>query len=195
MSSVWRTMLAGLALAAGAVAVADADDAVAVVNGQALSRADFGRVLVQALGPSALDTLVDWKLLEQEARRRGVTASAAELAERKELEIALRVRAVAQNCRMSLGEYLRSTGRSADDLRREVAAGVSDNVIRVLLLAEKLLAGQMDLSDAALRAYHERTRGPGFIAAHIVVAGRQRAEELLELLRGEPALWERAVLA
>jgi len=195
MSSVWRTMLAGLALAAGAVAVADADDVVAVVNGQALSRADFGRVLVQALGPSALDTLVDWKLLEQEARRRGVTASAAELAERKELEIALRVRAVAQNCRMGLAEYLRSTGRSADDLRREVAAGVSDNVIRVLLLAEKLLAGEMDLSDAALRAYHERTRGPSFTAAHIVVAGRRRAEELLELLRGEPALWERAVLA
>ena len=48
---------------------------VAVVNGQELSRPEFGRALVRTLGMSAMETFVDWALVAQEAGRRGLAVT------------------------------------------------------------------------------------------------------------------------
>jgi hypothetical protein len=185
---------AGDALASGNGA---ASGPVAVVNGESISRADFGAYLVRSLGRSARDTFVDWMLVEQEARRLGVTITDAELADRKGLEVELRLRAVLRNARMSLEEYQKvpnSPGRDMAKLRLSIAGAISDNALRTLFLAEKIIAPQLDLSEAALRDYYERTRGGQFTAAHIVVGSQRTAEDLLDLLRERPAAWSEAVL-
>jgi hypothetical protein len=213
MSSATKTIpacallaLAGLAIvtagihaatASGSTPSGAAGEIVAVVNGEPILRADFSRSLVRTLGPAAVETFVDWMLVEQEARRRGVSVTDAELAARKELEVALRMRALAENVRVGPDEYrLTLEGRGTDmaSVRAAVEAGVSDNALRVVLLAEKMLAPRLDLSEKALHAYYERTRGQRCMAAHVVLRGKRQAQELLNALEQRPALWSRAVL-
>jgi len=188
---------AAAATALGSGVSAPAGDAVAVVNGEPVSRADFGAYLVRSLGRSAMDTFVDWMLVEQEARRLGLTATDADLAERKRLEVELRLRAVLRNARMSLDEFQKvpdSPGRDMTKLRLTIAEAISDSALRTLLLAEKVVAPQLDLSESALRTYYERTRGRQFTAAHILVRSQRVAEDLLGLLRERPSAWSEAVL-
>ncbi len=197
MMSILQTVLALLALAPSAAAAPAGPDAVAVVNGEPILRADFGAYLLRSLGRSSMETFVDWALIEQEARRAGVGVTDAELVQRKELEVELRLRAVLRNARMSLDEYQHapdSPGRDMAALRRRIADGVSDNALRTLFLAEKIIAPRLDLSDAALRDYYERTRGRQFTAAHILVRNRATASDLLEVLKEKPPAWPDAVL-
>jgi len=197
MLSRCKIVMAAVLVCVGGLTYAGQDDVVAVVNGEAISRAEFGRSLVGSLGGSALETFVDRALVEQEAARLGVSVSDAELAARRELEVALRLRAAQQKARMGADEYrlaLEGAGKDLARVRQELAEGISESGLRALLLGEKMLAPHLDLREEALRAYYERTRGPCYAAAHIVVRSRSRAEELLELLQDDPRLWERAVL-
>jgi hypothetical protein len=186
-------LLAGLALA-GSVA---ADDVVAVVNGEPVGRREFGLALVRSLGRSAMETVVDWALVEQEAARQGIAATPEELAARRALEVELRVRAVPDNARMTPQEFARAAeahGWDAAELRRRAETGISEDALRVHLLAEKMLFPSLDLSEDALRAYYERTRGRRLAAAHVVVRSRRHAEALLEQLEQDLTLWPRNVL-
>jgi parvulin-like peptidyl-prolyl isomerase len=188
---------AGVLLALGAAVQPAAADVIAVVNGEPISRADFGLALVQSLGRSVMNTFVDRALVEQEARRLGIGVTDAELAERRELEVDLRLRAVPTRARMGPHEFRTlATLRGWDmaEFRRQIERGISDGSLRVLLLAEKMLVPRLDLSDEALRTYYERTRGRRCVAAHIVVGGRRAADRLLATLRDKPELWTQVVL-
>ena len=190
-------MLFGLLALALAPARAGAAEVVAIVNGEPLLRSEFGQALLGTLGPSAMETLVDWTLVAQQARRRGITASDDELAARRRLEVDLRLRAVMARARLGPGEFratLEAGGWSLEDLRQELDATISANALRVRLLAEKLLEPTMDLSEGALRAHYERTRGERRLAAHIVVRTRAEADRLLDRLRRSPDGWADAVL-
>ncbi len=169
---------------------------VAIVNGQEMSREEFGRDLVHSLGRSALESYVDRVLIEQEAERRGIDATEAELAERRELELDLRMRALYRDARMGAEEFRSAAtgfGWDMEDLTRELEQSVSEGAVRSKLLAEKLLASELDLSEQALRDYYARTRGPRFSVAHIQLPQRQPAEDLLRLLGERPDLWAEAV--
>jgi len=170
---------------------------VAVVNGQEISREEFGLTLVDALGRAAMESMVDRMLIEQEARRQGIAVTDEELAARRQLELELGMRAVRERVRMGPEEFRLASeqyGWDADAIRDELAEGISESPLRVQILAEKLLAPQMELSEDALRAYYERSRGRRYSAAHIVVAQRSQAEGLLATLQGNPDLWAEAVL-
>jgi len=183
-------------LVAGALAPGPTDP-VAVVNGEPISRAEFGNALLLWLGRSAIESFIDWTLVEQEAARRGVAVTPAELAARKALEVDLRMRAMAQKARMGPEEFRAAAGRYGWDLaaiRREVESGLSDRALRAQLLVERMLEPQMDLSERALRAYWRRTRGRRYAAAHILVRTRAQAERLVAALREDPTLWPEAVL-
>ncbi len=192
----------GIAIVFAALALASPAGAgdgavVAVVNGQAISREEFGRSLVNSLGPSALGSVMDRMLVQQEARRQGITVTEQELAARKELELELSMRTLLERVRMGPDEFReasRQYGWDADAIRKELSESISETPLRIQLLAERLLEPQMDLSEDALRAYYERTRGRRYAAAHIVVAQRSQAEGLLSALRGNPEMWTEAVL-
>jgi hypothetical protein len=190
-------LFAVLALALVPCVGAAEDGPVAVVNGEAVGRDEFGRALVESLGRSAAQAFVDLALLEQEARRRGIAVTDGELAARRELELELRLQALPRAVRMGPEEFRLATERGGLDMaerRRALEEGISEGALRGRLLAERLLAPGLDLSDEALRSYYERTRGPQYAAAHIEVAGRRLAEDLLGLLEADLRLWQRAVL-
>jgi len=195
MLSRARLLLIGL-LALAPLPAARADT-VAVVNGQELSRAEFGRALVSTLGVSAMETFVDWALVAQEAGRRGLAVTEDELAARYELEAELRLRAVVDNARMGPDEFrqaARRQGWDLTDLRRQMEATISPNALRARLLAEKMLEPELRLDEAALRAHYERTRGERRLAAHILVRTRAQADQLRRSLEADPGAWSEAAL-
>lgn len=170
---------------------------VASVNGEDITRSEFGLALVRSLGRAALDSYVDRELIEQEARRRGISVSAEEVRERMELEVRMRTRAVARNSRMGPKEFqqtARNYGWDMEQVRREIEEGISETRVRYQLLTEKILEPSIDLSERALRDYFTRTRGRRYAAAHVAVSERQRAEELLRRLKEDLSLWDAAVV-
>jgi parvulin-like peptidyl-prolyl isomerase len=191
-------LLAALAAAPSPAARAAQADPVAVVNGQAIARADFARSLLSSLGSSAMEAYVERVLIAQEARRQGVTVTDQELQARRELEVSLRMQAAQQGARLGPEEFrIAAAGRgmSLEQVREEMAQSISMDALRSKLLAEKLLEPYVDLSDKALRAYYERTRGRRFAAAHIAVADERQARRLMEVLRDRLDLWPDAVTA
>jgi parvulin-like peptidyl-prolyl isomerase len=194
MPSVRKTMLC-LILAAAACGTVAARP-VAVVNGEEISRDEFGSALVRSLGRSAVNSYVDRVLIRQEARRRGVQVADEELQRRREIEIELRMRRIFENARMSAEEFRRAAegrGWDMEEVRGQIADGISEGALRSRLLAEKMIEPEVDLSEEALREYFRQTRGRRFAAAHVLLADRARARELLEVLRQRPELWPQAV--
>ncbi len=195
-SALRRLLVLPVVLLALSVAAARAE-VVARVNGEEINRSEFGRALVQSLGKGTLDSLIDRVLLRQAARRRDLEVTPGELRKRRELELRLRMRAVFRNARMSRDQFAdaaQNYGWDMEQLREELRRDISETTLRLKLLAQKLLEDQIRITEEELKAYHERTREPRYAAAHIEVAERHRAEQLLELLRREPENWSAAVV-
>jgi len=190
-----RIVFVTLALVLGAAGAAG--QVIARVNGEPITRSEFGLALVRSLGRAALDSYVDRELIEHEARRRGILVSPAQMQERMELEVRMRMRAVVRNTRMGPKEFQQTAenyGWDMDQVRREIADSISETRLRFQLLTEKILEPRIDLSEEALRDYFGRTRGRRYAAAHVAVSERQRAEELLRVLDDDPSLWDTAVV-
>ncbi len=81
-----------------------------------------------------------------------------------------------------------------DQVRAELTDSISMDALRSKLLAEKLLEPYLDLSDKALRAYYDRTRGRRFAAAHIAVTDERQAQRLMDALQDRRDLWPDAVV-
>jgi parvulin-like peptidyl-prolyl isomerase len=188
-----RLVLVLLLVAAAAEAAGAPDESVALVNGEPITRADFGMALVRSTGRAVAAVFVDRMLVEQEASRRGITVTAAELAERRQVELVLLLRAAMDNARMGPQEFRESTQSRGMDVPAALERSVSDAALRVKFLAEKLLAPAIKLDEAALRQHYERTRGLRYAAAHVVLTGREEAERLMEVLRKQPQLWQETV--
>jgi len=190
------TIVVAVALAASLGAPAHGADVIARVNGEPITRQEFGRALALSVGPSALGDYVDRVLVEQEAERRGVSVAPEELEARRKLEVRLRLRAVSVGARMGPQEFraaVERQGASMDELRRQVEQSISKGAMRGKLLAEKMLAPQVALDEETLRAHYERTRGVRYLAAHVLVASQEDVEKMLSLLRERPELWLQAV--
>ena len=171
---------------------------VAVVNGQPITRQDFGTELVLTIGETALHTMVDAALVEQEAAKRDITVSDQELAERRELELTLRLNRLMRNLRLGPDEFSQvaeKMGSTPQQLRKEWSDSLSEADIRLKLLTERLLEDTIEMSDQQLRAYWGRTRGRRLLAAHILVDSQQTAQELMQRLRDQPQRWTDLVVA
>jgi len=178
-------LVAGIGLAAAGAGVAVPPDAVAVVNGQSLSRSEFARSLVRSLGRASMESVVDRALVEQEARRLGVKISQEELAHRRELEIELRMRKMRRLVRLGPEEFrffAEKQGWELEKLRREMADSISESALKTRLLAEKILAERVEVTEKDLKDYYERTRGKRLVVSHILVADRRTAENLRQRL-------------
>ena len=185
-----------LVLLMQAPAPAAPDGVVAVVNGEALSRGDFTAALVHGLGSATLDGYIDWVLVRQEARKHGVTIAEGELEQRKQLEIRLRMRRLYDGARMTPDEFAEAAtayGWEPSHARREIERSITAEMLRVPLLAEKVLRSRITITEAEVRAYYDRTEGERFSAAHIVVAQEAQARGLCEALRAQPDRWADAV--
>ena len=189
--------LVGLCMVAGGAERALPDGTVALVNGEAVSRADFGRALVRSLGAAVVEEFVDWMLVEQEAAKKGVRATDKELEARRRLEVNLRMRLIPENARMSAEEFQRAAARhgwNEDTVRAEIERSISPKALRIRLLAERLLRPHITITDEDVRQYYESTQGERYAAAHVEVAAEKVARALIEKLKVEPEAWTDAVL-
>ena len=167
--------------------------AVAVVNGEAISREEFGNALVYSFGKAAIGSIVDRMLIRQEAEKQGVSISEEELQKRKELEAGIRIRGYLREARLSPEEFgaaAQKIGLTPEQLRKRIIDRISPDVLRSTLLTEKLLEDRVDISPGDVRDYFERTRGKRYLVAHIQVKSRELATELLEKLNQDPGKWE-----
>ena len=187
-----RTILACLFLAlAGALPVVRGE-VVVRINDREITRQELGMSLARAMGRAALNDYVDRALVAQEARRRGVAVTPAELDARCALEFDLRVRRATRNARLAPDEFRAAAaerGVDFDETRAEVEKGLSVRAMRARLLAEKLVERDIDLSDERLREYFDRTRGRRYAMAHVMLPTERQARQALALLRQRPELW------
>jgi len=194
LQGIVAAVLAGGSLCSEA---AEAPDAIAIVNGRAISRGDFGLALARSMGRATIEGMVDRVLVGQEAARLGITVSDEELKERAELEEKLRLRKFMRNARLVPEEFpqaARSLGLEPDQLRKELRGSISAEALRFKLLSEKILRNTVNISTERLRRYFEETRGRRMLAAHIMVGSKERAERLLLRLHQEPEKWTDLVL-
>jgi len=203
-----RTLLTGVSLLVAWAVFARAEGespatemppgAVAVVNGKAISHQEFGTYLVMSLGEATLHTVVDTALVEQEAAKKGITVSDEELAERRELELTLRLNRLMHNLRLGPEEFRQVTekmGYTLQELRQQWNDSLPEAEVRLKLLTEKLLADTIEISADQLRSYYDRTRGRRLLAAHILVDSQDKAEALMRQLQQQPERWTDLVVA
>ena len=171
--------------------------AVAMVNGEQISRAEFGNALVHSFGKATIGSMVDRLLVRQEAEKRGISISEEELQKRKELEVGIRMRDFLHEARLSPQEFdaaAQKLGVKPEQLRQRIIEGISEDALRFTLLTEKLLKDKVDLSPQNVRDYFERTRGKRYLVAHIQVTSRDVATEILKELNQNPGDWEDLLL-
>lgn len=130
--------LSAIAIAAGAYYFKDWIIA-AQVNGKPISRLAVIQYLEQRQGTQALDALVTEALIADEAKKKGISISSADIeAEEKKLEANLKAQG------QDLETLLSFQGMTRADLRKQI--GVQKTI-------EKLLADKVQISDEEIAKY------------------------------------------
>jgi len=190
-------LLCALCVSAGTATAAVPDDAVAVVNGEPIPRAEFGQAMMRAVWPVAFASFVDCVLIEQEAQKKGVTVTDQEIQERRELELRISRRRILESFRMSEETFRRlgaERGWTEDYLREQIEAGLTERALRMKLLTEKLLRPYVEVAEDEVRQYYGWTLGERYALAHVLVGSEPLARLLMERLSADPGAWHAAVL-
>ncbi|MCS6859051.1 MAG: peptidyl-prolyl cis-trans isomerase [Abditibacteriales bacterium] len=151
-----------------------ADKTVAVVNGMPITESQLHQALIARAGVIGLQQMIDEKLLEQAARRHGVSVSD------KELDEALQLHKKRFLSARDFQEHIRMFGYASEaDYRRS---------LRRDLLTDKIVAQQAKPTDTDLRTYHaqhpeEFTEPERVQVRDILLSNPQSARELLKALR------------
>lgn len=116
----------------------------AKVGNQLITRQELDKELEKQAGKQALDNMVIEKLIIQEAKKKGVQASSAEI-DVKMGEIDNQFKAQGQ----SLETYLASRGQTKDDLKKQV---------KVQLLVEKMLGDSVKVTDQEIKDYFDKNK-------------------------------------
>ena len=148
------------------------NNTMATINGKAISRQEFYKILEEKNGSQVLGEMILKSLVEQEARKAGVRVSNEEI----ETEIAA-IRQNFQNdyCLTCIMQY----GMTLDQFKEET---------RYSLLLEKLRTQHILVSDTEMQEYYEQHKDSYVIpaqyrVAHIMVSQKQVAEDILKQLK------------
>lgn len=170
----WQWILLLLVTLPGCAKVMASDKAVAVVNGVSITEAQLHEALMTRVGVMGLQRMIDEKLLEQAARRHGVSVSD------KELEEAFQLQKKRFSSERDFQEQMRLFGYASEsDYRQSMKRD---------LLIDKIVTRQAKATDTELRTYHaqhpdEFTEPERVQVRDILFSNRQNAQELLKALR------------
>ncbi len=191
-----KTLVAAAVVCVAACAQAARAEVIARVNGEPITRRELGVALARSVGPNGIDAYIDRILIEQEAHRLGVEVSDSDLAERRRLEADMRLAEAGRGLHLGPEEFkaaVERQGATMEQVRADAEANIRDGELRTRLLSERILEPRLDLSYEALREHFRRTRGPRFVAAHIMLRTRREAAQTMSLLNAQPDLWSEAV--
>ncbi len=171
--------------AAPKTTVSDAD-ALAIVNGERITRRQVADALMLAYGREALNLLIDRVLIEQEASKSGVTATDQEVQERIEKEIEKQFeRVMAQfriKTRAELAEFIKRNGGDIETIRKRFGAELTPQA-RTAVLEDKILRMRVKVAPEEVRERYQKLYGPRLEAQQIVVATKREADELAAKVR------------
>lgn len=138
----------------------------ALVNGSPIFRWDLNRVLTARFGVQALEGIISEKLIEDEARRIGVTVSQGDI-DTKTQEIIGSLGA-----QVNLDDVLKFQGMTKEDFNRQ---------IRVQLYAQKILSRDLTITEEDVTGYIA-TQGASLVATD---PARMREEARSAILDGK----------
>ncbi len=159
-------VVAALVVVAIAWVVVTRTTAVAIVNGQRITRRAFVSRLEQATGEQVLSDLINEQLIRQAAKQAKVTVTQAEV----EAEIDKLREQVGPSFDSMLAQY----GMTVDDLRKNMDLN---------LLVFKISTKDITVGDDALMAFFEENKSdydqPEMVkASHILVESEEKAKEI-----------------
>lgn len=148
------------------------EEAVARVDGEAISKDELYELMVQSNGQAALDSLISQKIVELEANKQNIQASASEV--QKELDEISNYYGGLAAFEQSLATY----NLSLEDVKKDLAVQVK---------LEKLMKSRITVTDEEIKEYFELNRGQ-FVqeeqikASHILVDSEEKAREVRQKL-------------
>lgn len=159
-------VVAALAVVAIVWVVVTRATAVAIVNGQRITRREFVNRLEQVTGEQVLSDLINEQLIEQAAKKAKITVTSAEV----EAEMEKLREQIGPSFESVLAQY----GMTTEDLRKNMELN---------LLVFKVSTKDIAVTDEALMAFFEENKSdydqPEMVrASHILVEDEEKAKEI-----------------
>ncbi|MFC3748810.1 peptidylprolyl isomerase [Paenibacillus sp. GCM10012306] len=174
-------MIASIVLAAALIIVlikppfqkGDDNTAVATVNGENITKSQLYDKMVEAGGPSTLQSLITTTLVSQEAKKANITVTDADIAE--ELSD-LKAQFGGEE---AFNSALAQSGMTLDDLKKQMPLQVE---------LRKILEPQVKITDDEIKKYYDENKAhfdteEEVRASHILVKTKEEADEVLKELK------------
>lgn len=159
---------------------------VALVNNKKIARQELYDILVETYGEEALDVLIRRTLIYQAAEKEGAIVTGAEVEQRLKTLVGNEVDGLMANYKIKdkadLDKELAKMGGSLDKLEERLSRKMKKQA-EIELLAEKVLAKTITVTDEDLQKVYELEYGEKIEASQIVYKTRREAEEALQKLR------------
>ena len=159
---------------------------VALVNNKKIERQELYDILVETYGEEALDVLIRRTLIYQAAEKEGVIVTGAEVEQRLKTLVGNEIDGLMANYkikdRTDLDKELVKMGGSLLQLEERLSRKMKKQA-EIELLAEKVLAKTITITDEDLQKVYELEYGEKIEANQIFYKSRREAEEALQKLR------------
>jgi len=162
---------------------------VAVVNGEEISRDTLANVLININGAEGLERIIRRTLVKQEAKKRNLTISEEEIAERVALHINVQIQSQMKQGGLKdeqdLKRELEKAGMTLEQYRTNIGKmfKLTDGQIEAELLAEKIIRETVEITNEELHEAFEEQLGEKILARQIVFRTIRDAEKTLERLK------------
>ncbi len=161
-------------------------EVVATVNGKPITREHLAGIAIAMEPRGALQTLIEYELVRQEAEKEGVAYTDEELqtflAQMVESELANVAHRLGATNPEEYPEALERIGTTMEGFRKEFRDKLRPHA-PFRLLTRKLVVRAVDITEGALREEFERQYGPKVKLRQIVLKTRREAEEVLRRLK------------
>lgn len=159
---------------------------VALVNNKKIVRQELYDILVETYGEEALDVLIRRTLIYQAAEKEGAIVTGAEVEQRLKTLVGNEIDGLMANYkikdRTDLDKELVKMGGGLLQLEERLSKKMKKQA-EIELLAEKVLAKTITITDEDLQKVYELEYGEKIEASQIVYKSRREAEEALQKLR------------
>jgi foldase protein PrsA len=164
-------------------------EVVAVINGEEISRDTLANVLISINGAEGLERIIRRTLVKQEARKRNLSITGEEVAERVELHINAQIQQQMKQGGLKdeqdLKRELEKAGMTLEKYRTNIAKmfKLTNGQIEAELLAEKIIRETVKITNEELHEAFEEQLGEKILARQIVFRSNRDAEKALQRLK------------
>lgn len=159
---------------------------VAIVNDKNVMKQELYDLLVETYGDDALDVLIRRTLIYQAAEKDGISVTSAEVEQRLKTLVGNEIDGLMANYKIKdkadLDKELIKMGGSISQLEERLSKRMKKQA-EIEVLAEKVLAKTITITDEDLQKVYELEYGEKIEASQIVYKSRREAEDTLQKLR------------